>query len=48
MSNYLVMTINSLCLIEDTIILTKEGPKEIKDLKRRDLILTKNGYVTLA
>jgi hypothetical protein len=48
MTNYLVMTINSLCLIEDTIILTKEGPKEIKDLKRGDLILTKNGYVPLA
>ena len=48
MATYLVMTITALCLIAATMIMTKEGLKQIKDLKRGDLILTKNGYVPLA
>lgn len=48
MANFLVMTITALCLIAATMIMTKEGLKQIKDLKRGDLILTKNGYVPLA
>lgn len=43
----LAMLINGLCLRGDTFIETKEGKREIKDLKRGDLILTKNGYVPL-